>query len=92
MRKLFAIVQEPQIKAWCWGSCGNGICASIELLEGVSAIPCAQETCPHLEKDDVQPFGVGSFPSLGDDGKYEVWLRKLKQIDDETPQPREDRR
>jgi hypothetical protein len=81
MRKLFAIVQQAQIEAWCWGSCGKGICASIELLDGVAAMPCAQETCPHLGKDDVKPFGTGSFPLLGDDGEYEVWLRKLNPLD-----------
>lgn len=85
MRKLFAIVQKEQIEAWCWGSCGKGICASIELLPEVSAIPCAQESCPHLERDDDKAFGVGSFPSLGDDGKYEVWLRKLQPLP-EMPQ------
>jgi hypothetical protein len=81
MQKLFAIVQAEQIKAWCWGSCGKGICASIELMEGVSAIPCVQESCPHLDKDDVQPFVTGNFPSMGDDGPYEVWLRKLKPLE-----------
>ena len=81
MRKLFAIVQTEQIKKWCWGSCGKGICASINLLEGVEAIPCAQETCPHLDKDDVQPFGTGAFPTMGDGGEYEVWLRKLKPVE-----------
>jgi len=83
MRKLFAIVQMPQVKAWCWGSCGKGICASIELLEDVAAIPCAQEKCPHLDRDDVEAFGEGRFPSLGDDGPYEVWLRKLQPLNQE---------
>jgi hypothetical protein len=81
MRKLFAIVQMAQIKAWCWGTCGKGICASIELVEGVEAIPCAEELYPHLEKYDVKSFGTGGFYALGDDEPYEVWLRKLKPLD-----------
>ena len=82
MRKLFAIIQAPQVKAWCWGTCGKGLAASIELVPGkLSAVPCAQETCPHLDKDDVEPFGTGNFPSMGDEGDYEIWLRKLKELE-----------
>ena len=78
MRKLFAIVQSPQIKAWCWGSCGKGLIGSINLCEGVDAIACAQAECPHLDKDDTEPGGTVQWP---DDGEpCEVWLRKLKDI------------
>ena len=83
MRKLFAVVQDAQIKAWCWGSCGKGLVGSIQLAPGLAAIPCAQpgEACPHLDKDDTEPFGTSSFPSCGDDGPYEVWLRKLNELE-----------
>jgi uncharacterized Zn finger protein (UPF0148 family) len=41
------------------------------------------EKCPHLDRDDVEAFGEGRFPSLGDDGPYEVWLRKLQPLTQE---------
>ncbi len=83
MRKLFAIVQKEQMHAWCWGTCGKGLIGSIEIAPGLAAIPCAQpaEGCPHLDKDDTEPFGTSSFPGMVDDGPYEVWLRKLKELE-----------
>jgi hypothetical protein len=84
MRKLFAVVQIDQIKAWCWGMCGKGIAASIHLDDSFEAMPCAQpgEACPYLDRDDTEAAGIGNFPSMGDDGEYEIWLRKLKPLDE----------
>ena len=80
MRKLFAIIQHAEHAAWCWGSCGKGAIASINLGDGIVAMPCFETECPHLDRDDTEPAGEGNFPGIVDDDPYEIWLRKLKPL------------
>jgi hypothetical protein len=57
---IFAIVfpiQEAQIAAWCWGSCGKGLVGMIELGPYV-AIGCREEVCPHVEKQATESCGT----------------------------------
>lgn len=77
MKRLFAVVQMPQIGAWCWGSCGKGVSSTITLPGLVAAMPCAQEACPHRAAEDMGP--VGTVPG-GDGEEREVWVRELEEL------------
>jgi hypothetical protein len=78
MKKVFAVVQDEQIRAWCWGTCGKGGLGSIN-LGSRDAIPCYQAECPHRANDDMGPMGTVGHPDL--DGEREVWLRELEPIE-----------
>ena len=77
MNKLFAIIQDAQIRAWCWGTCGKGRLASIN-LGSKDAIPCFEAECTHRVGDDMGPLGTVDHPSL--DGEHEVWVRELEAM------------
>ena len=73
--KIYCIlfpIQQKQIGEWCWGSCGNGLIGALDLGEGITAIGCHEDECPHLDRQMDEPFG-----SL--DGR-DVILRKLKDV------------
>lgn len=74
MGKLFGVVlrlQEPEITANCYGSgCGRGIFALLFDDDLGALVPCAQEECPHLDKQTDEP--------LWKDGEgRDVYLRRL---------------
>ena len=77
MGKLYGVVlrlQEPEITANCYGNgCGRGIFAALFDDDLGALVPCAQEECPHLEKQMDEP--------LWKDGEgRDVYLRRLKSL------------
>ena len=79
MKKLFALVlglQEPEITAHCFGDCGKALLAGISDPDLGALIPCAQEECPHLEKQMDEPLGTS-------DG-YQIYLRRLVPMKERT--------
>lgn len=82
MTKLFSVVQDDQIKEWCWGSCGKGRLGSIT-IGNKQAIPCFEVECPHRVGDDMGPLGTIEHPSL--EGEHEVWVRELEDLPKENP-------
>lgn len=58
--KIFGIVlrlQEPEITARCYGAlCGRGIFAALFDEDLGALVPCAQETCPFLDKETPEPL------------------------------------
>ena len=77
MPKLYAVTQDAQVQAWCWGSCGKGSIGSIR-LGSKEAIMCFAESCPHLAGEDMGPVGTVEHQSL--DGEHEVWIRELEEV------------
>lgn len=77
MGKLYGVVlrlQEPEITANCYGKgCGRGIFAALFDDDLGALVPCAQEECPHLDKQMDEP--------LWKDGQgRDVYLRRLKSL------------
>lgn len=66
-------VQELQIKAWCWGSCGDGIVGALDCGR-FTGLPCRTAECPHLDKQMDEPFATVGDP------EEPVYLRKLKDM------------
>lgn len=71
-------MQDAEVRALCWGSaCGKGKISTINLGDGISAIPCTEMICPHAVKEsDV--LGTLDDPSDGPFQGAEIALRKLK--------------
>ena len=77
MSKIYGVVlrlQEPEITARCYGKeCGRGIFAALFDDDLGALVPCAQEECPHLEKQTDEP--------LWKDGEgRDVYLRRLTPL------------
>ena len=82
MGKLYGVVlrlQDPEITANCYGNgCGRGIFAALFDDDLGALVPCAQEECPHLEKQMDEP--------LWKDGEgRDVYLRRLKSLPANDP-------
>ena len=74
MPKLYAVpfpIQEAQIKAWCWGSCGHGQVGALD-LDVCLAVVCSQDECPHLDKQMDE--------AMGESHGADVYLRKLLDV------------
>lgn len=77
MAKIYGVVlrlQEPEITANCYGNgCGRGIFAALFDDDLGALVPCAQEECPHLDKQMDEP--------LWKDGEgRDVYLRRLRTL------------
>ncbi len=62
----------------CWGSCGKGLVAGINLGEGRGdAIPCNRPAaeCPAFDAEMPEPCGTVEYR----DRQYEIVLRRIRQ-------------
>lgn len=75
--RIFGVVlrlQEPEITANCYGrGCGRGIFAALFDDDLGALVPCAQEECPHLDKQTDEALWKDA------EGR-DVFLRRLKAL------------
>jgi hypothetical protein len=63
-----------KVGAICWGECGKGLVGGIGLGRGDgSAIPCAEEVCPYLDRQMSEPMGTVEWNGR----EYAMVLRKI---------------
>ena len=65
------MIQEKEVTAYCFGSCGKILIGGIDMGEYGPFVPCKKEACPHEDK---------TTPVIGQVDDIDVCIRKLKQL------------